>query len=73
MQRFQELKRPPPYFVQWERYEELGEDPFIVPLDPSDARVASSALLYAKERCAAIIAELPPVAVGLRGDRSSGH
>ena len=45
-----------------ERYEGLGDDPFIVPLDPSDARVISSAWLYAKERRAAITAELPPVA-----------
>jgi hypothetical protein len=37
----------------------FGDDPFIVPVDPNDARVAFSAWEYAKERCEAIIAALP--------------
>jgi hypothetical protein len=48
------------YTALYEQYEGFGDDPFIVPVDPNDAPVAFSAWPYAKERCTAIIAELPP-------------
>jgi hypothetical protein len=42
--------------------EGFGDDPFIVSVDPNDARVAFFAWDYAKERCEAIIAGLPAAA-----------
>ena len=36
----------------------FGEDPYVMPVDPTDARVAFSAWEYAKERCEVL--ELAP-------------
>jgi hypothetical protein len=44
----------------YEQYMGFGDDPFVMPVDPDDAPVAFSAWEYAEERCAAIIAGLPP-------------
>jgi hypothetical protein len=42
----------------YDQYEGFGDDPFIVPVDPTDAPVAFSAWGYAKERCE-VLADLP--------------
>jgi hypothetical protein len=44
----------------WEQYTGFGDDPFIMPVDPDDPPAAFSAWEYAKERCEAIFAALPP-------------
>jgi hypothetical protein len=43
----------------YEQYEGFGDDPFVMPVDPADARVAFSAWAYAKERCEVLGAKQP--------------
>ena len=45
----------------YELYVTFGEDPYIVAVDPTDARVTFSAWDYAKERCE-VLELAPPIA-----------
>ena len=45
----------------YEQYKGFGDDPFIVPVESTDAPVAFSAWAYAKERCDVLGAKTPLV------------